>query len=192
VSYAISGVGPGNILNVTYGQAGAPVEVRVRYELLSAGPGDADIKEDIHVTNISGAPISGFRFFQYSDFNLTGGNDEVQIVSEDGVIYAASQWNTTHYLSETVALPEPGKARADNAAVLYNDLTTVSGLELNGPTYYTGDAAWAFQWTYNLAPGEDLYIIKDKYISVEPIPEPAALSVLLVGIGALVLRRKTC
>ncbi len=189
VSYAVTG---GNVLDVNYGTTGSPVEVRVRYELLSAGPGEGDIKEDIYVRNISGAAISGFRFFQYSDFNLTGGNDEVEILFDAGVIYAASQWNTTHYLSETVALPEPGKAQAGDATALYNALTTANGLELNNNAYYTGDAAWAFQWTYDLASGEDLAIIKDKYISVDPVPEPAALSLLLVGAFAFVARRKAC
>jgi hypothetical protein len=72
------------------------------------------------------------------------------------------------------------KLNDGNADVL-NDITGPVG---------PGNAAWAFQWDFLIAPGGTEVISKNKYIQLNAIPEPTCLALLAVG-GLLVAARKS-
>jgi hypothetical protein len=177
-------------LEATY--ANAQFSLTISYSLTGGGlgSGNADIGETISVLNTSGAPLD-FHLFQYSDFNLLGtpSGDNVIIGSGyDSVI----QWDGLTGIAETVASPAANRAEAALAFTTLNNLATVPGYNLNnnvGPL--SGDVTWSFQWDSLIQDGQSLDVFKDKQMSIAPVPEPTAVSILAVALGAVgFLRRR--
>lgn len=176
-------------LEATY--ANAQFSLTVSYVLTGGGTGTglADIGETISVLNTSGASLD-FHLFQYSDFNLLGtpGGDSVVIGSGyDSVI----QWDGPTAIGETVTQPAASRAEAALAFTTLNNLNLIPGYDLNnniGPL--TGDVTWSFQWDSLIQDGQSLDVFKDKQMSITPVPEPAAASILAVALGAAGLLRR--
>lgn len=170
----------------------AQFTLTVSYVLNGAGTGTglADIGETISVLNTSGAPLD-FHLFQYSDFNLSGtpGGDSILIGNAfDSVI----QWEGTTAIGETAAQPPASRGEAALAFTTLNNLNTIPGYDLNnniGPL--SGDVTWSFQWDREIGAGLSLDVFKDKQMYIAPVPEPTAISIIAVALGAAgFLRRR--
>ena len=169
----------------------AQFTLTVSYVLTGGGTlsGNADISEAISVLNTSGAPLD-FHLFQYSDFNLLGtpGGDSVVVGNSfDSVI----QWDGATGISETVAQPPASRAEAALAFTTLNNLNTIPGYDLSnniGPI--SGDVTWSFQWDNLIESGQSLDVFKDKQMSIALVPEPTAISILAVALGAVSFLRR--
>jgi hypothetical protein len=174
--------------------ANANYSVQVDYLLTGApnGSGQSDIGESIRIANTS-ATTQTFHFYEYSQFNLAGGPNSIQLGKNlKGYFDLADQENGLGTsLSETVATPgaQEGEAEPFNVtlAKLNNGVlpVTLSGNMAAGP----GNVTWAFEWDITLAAGTDFLISKDKSVDVAPIPEPASLSLISLGLIALAARK---
>ena len=50
-----------------------------------------------------------------------------------------------------------------------------------------GDVTWAYQWNFTIAANSEQDILKDKLLSIDPVPEPSTMATCLIL--ALVFRR---
>jgi len=190
-----------NQVFATYTAANFTLEVDYTLTGGSSGGSDwtSDITENISIHNLTGTTNS-FHFYQYSDFALGGtfGGESAAIFQNGSFFSKANVTKASSQLSETIDQPLANEAEADIGTATLNRLNSVSSYNLNnvlnsGPDD-TRDATWALQWDFSIAPdgtpGDTVDVIKDKKLSVAPVPEPTALSLLGLGAVAFILRRK--
>ena len=84
----------------------------------------------------------------------------------------------------------PSHREANLAPLTLNKLndgaaTTLSDTPI-GTVIGPGNVTWAYQWDFLLQPGGTFQISKDKQIT--PVPEPAAISLLIILSGILFAR----
>jgi hypothetical protein len=195
----LSYVNNANQVFATYTAANFSIEVD--YTLTGGSPGGSDwtsdITENITINNLTGSTLN-FHFFQYSDFALGGtfGGETANIFQNGGFFSKANVTKAGSQLSETIDQPLANEAEADigantlgrlNSGSNY-DLGTAAGLN-SGPDDNL-DATWALQWDFSIDANGSVDVIKDKKLSVAPVPEPATLSLLGLGCAAFILRRK--
>jgi hypothetical protein len=163
-------------------------EVEVQYSLTGApfASGLSSLDEQIRLVN-NGTGVLDVHFFEYSDFDMCGtsDNDTVRLVSPGTV----EQTDGGCGLSETIVSPIPfGATLAFFPDILESlnddDPTTFGGV----PADLTGDVAFAFQWDFEIGGGQSVVIDKTKQIRV---PEPAAMTILGLGLGVLSMMRRT-
>jgi len=177
-------------LTVIYGNA--LFDLRIDYQMHGATGGNADIQESISIVNKTGSVLP-FTFFQFSDFDLAGNpaGDSVSIHSNGTGYDQATQTKIATQISETVITPPADRTEANYAPNTFNSLESAVGYNLNNVTSAgPGDVTWAYQWNFSIAPHAEQDILKDKILSVDPVPEPSALVLGLLGVGAFVLRRR--
>lgn len=177
-------------LDVAWQNASLGFTVQTSF-LLSGGATTFDMAEVTRVTN-TGNNTLNFRLFQYNDFDLnnTLGDDTVtrlnssQIMQQDGAL--------TLNMVNQGATPIPGFSQLGPVSS-FVPMISINGYNLdtlagNGiGQNFTGDAAYGFQWNFNLAPGQSFTISTDK---VAAVPEPATMAALGLGALALVRRRR--
>ena len=184
-------------VDATYTSARFSLEIT--YTLLGGSPGGSDwtsdIKENISIVNLTGSQLN-FHFFQYSDFALGGtfGGETANIFQNGGFFSKANVTKAGSQLSETIDQPLANEAEADIGSNTLNRLNSGLNYTLNN-TLNSGpddnlDATWALQWDFSIDPFGTADVIKDKKLSVAPVPEPGALSLLGLGAAAFILRRK--
>lgn len=172
--------------NIRYGTA-ATYYMDVRFSLTGGAPGSqsSDILETISITNNT-STVLPFRFFQYSDFDLN--NDVVDDAVWINPFNRAWQSDSGMVLSETVVSPMPFAREVNTYANTINSLDDANPTFLNGNGVLNDgvrrDYTWAFQWNFDLAPGDTFIISKDKLIT----PAPGAAAVL--GLGGLMAARR--
>jgi hypothetical protein len=125
---------------------------------------------------------------------LQSGNNSVTIFgnSDDGYNYVRQTSGSTA-IQEGIISPNAGHAEAAYFNQTLNELNTQAGLELNdNPSAGSGNVTWAFQWTQEIGADMELNVLKDKNLSIEMVPEPSTLAIIIFGAGALglALRRK--
>jgi len=169
-----------------FSDVGAGLEFEVSFKLRGglAGSGNSDLAETIIIRNV-GNVAQTVSFFQYVDFDLgnSAGGDVAWI--EDGRVAFQGESNGGIYMSETVAAPAPTFFQVG----LFPTITNLFGNGVadnlsNNAGPVVGDASWAFQWDFVVAPGSQFTISKDKLI----VPAPGALA--LLGLGGLVAGRR--
>ena len=178
-----------NIVELTYDDERIRVEVRY---VLVGGPGllSADLAEIISITNLTDIEIE-VDFFQYSDFDLGGTEDDGFLTITGGHTATQSDVVAGFTMSETVVGRNP---ELSEVAIYSSTLDKLQdGLidDLDGSTHIDGpaDLTWAFQWQERaILPNEALVIGKDKLI--EAVPEPSAAFVLVAGLAGLVSRKR--
>jgi len=184
-------------LDATYTAANFSLELI--YTLNGGSPGGSDwksdITENISINNRTGSPLS-FHFYQYSDFALAGtfGGESASIFQNGGFFSKATVTKSGSQLSETIDQPLANEAEADLGTATLNRLNQGSPYTLNN-TLTSGpdlalDSTWALEWDFTIDPNGSVDVIKDKKLSVAPIPEPGVLSLTLLGCAAFILRRK--
>lgn len=171
-------------LRLQYTDAGTGLQIAPSWTLRggTAGSGNAGVNEEIRITN-NGQTRIQLSFFQYSDFDINGtaGGDSVVITGGN----TAEQFDGVYGSAETVVTPAPFAYQAGNWPSIINSLTDGAVTNLNnnaGPVL--GDCSWAFQWEFDIAPGDSVLISKVKNIT----PAPGALA--LLGLGGLIAGRR--
>jgi hypothetical protein len=169
----------GDELTTTYQNALLSIQIKYLLTGGTIGSGTADIQETIVMHNFTGSALD-FHFYQYSDFNLLGTGGDSVLVDGNG----AFQFKGPTQISETVVSPTANHFEAALVGSTLGRLNSVTNLDLNdvgsaGP----GDVTWALQWDHSVAAGADFDILKDKLLSLVPIPEPSSLTLLAIGLG---------
>ncbi len=174
-----------NSVNIAY--ANDRLAIDLSFTLIGGGSGSrtADIAEIVRVRNLTNAPIE-FHLFEYDDFDASGTFDDDR---------------ATLLNSSTVRLFDD-LTRIDVGAVPIPDRWQISAvpdifelLEDGGPTSLTnstsfggpGDMAFAFQWDRTLDAGGTFLLSKNKLVT--PVPEPAGLLAMGIGLSWLRCRR---
>jgi hypothetical protein len=161
------------------------VELNVTLRGATPGSNRSDITEQIRITNTTTAPLP-FHFFQYVDLDLNGTpqNTSVQITGGN----TAHQTNAPFEVSESVVTPLPSHYEVNffpvTRASLNDGLPTT--LNDNAGPLGPGDLTWAFQWDFNIAPGQSVLISKDKSL----VPTPGSATLLALAGLALARRRR--
>jgi len=178
-----------NDLTVTY--QNSLLSVNVEYVLTGVTPGSADMLEYIWIDNISASSTLNLSFYQYSNFNLFGNNNNTVNITgnpTDGFAAALQTANVPggNGIAEVIDAPNANYAEAALVGQTLGELNGPSYLTLNdntGPV--TGDVTWAFQWNAaNFSPGDELDISKDKGLSIAMVPEPSTFAFIALGLGA--------
>ena len=179
-----------NVLSATF--ANANYSVRIDYTL-TGGATSSDISENITIYNTSTSTLN-FNFFQYSHFTLDGNfNGMTATIANDGFgYYKATQTYGTMGVAETVDSPDAqfGEANVTGATGTLAEFASGSFGNLNNNTTSIGDATWALQWDFSIAPGSSVDVLKNKHISVTVVPEPSAFALGALGTAAVILRRR--
>jgi len=152
-----------------------------------AGSGTSDIAESIAIHNTSNQVLQ-FTFFQYSDFDLGGTSGDDSLVLTGTPINTAKQSDPlAGVLNETVVTPSPQRYQVDDFPNLIIELTDtgITNLNNNAGPLGPGDMTWAFQWEFNLLPGQTALISKDKQLNI-----PAPSGAVLLGIAGLLAGRR--
>jgi len=183
-----------NAVSATYQNSQLSVNVLYILSGGGVGSGNADMSETISVANLSATSPLSLNFFEYSSFNLLqSGNNSVQIYpNATGPGYSSVQQTSgSTAIQEAIESPAATAAEAALDSQTLNELNNTPGLVLNdtlaaGP----GNVTWAFQWNATVATNSELDIFKDKSLSVQMIPEPSALALAALGVGAWGLARR--
>lgn len=176
---------------VTSTYSGSGFSISIIYDLLggAAGSGQSTVNETITINNTTGTPL-GFTFFQYSDYNL-GGVDQDVVQIAPGYGYALVTSGASLSLGETVLSPSAnnGEVAPYNQTLLKLNNNAVDNLDGTiGPTL-AGDNTFAFQWDFVIGANDSQIISKVKALQVDVVPEPTVAALMLLGVGALASRR---
>lgn len=164
-------------------------DVELRYTITN-NPGGALVTGTAFITSISAAPLD-MSFFHYMDFDMAGtaGSDWATLVSDNP--------SMRMLITDSNAVINAEYRAIDGVAYQVGHFGTIRGLltdgvidDLNntGLPYGPGDFTAANQWSFVLNEGEQI-AVQTSFI-LNPVPEPASMAVLGLGVLALLRRRK--
>ena len=189
----------GNTASVSYANI-LGFDVQIDYTL-TGGANQSTLNEGLTITNTTNQAAT-FTLFQYTDFDLGGyseynatgnnvgnGTNSLNYGQNDIVTQLftnnVSQTNGSVTASELAStVPYPTLTAVGQAIALEDALfagTVGAAATANGDSF-TGDAAWIWQYTFNIAAGQNVVIGKSMLLETV-VPVPAA--VWLFGSGLL-------
>lgn len=178
-------------MNVTY--TGPQLKLTTTYALAGGAPGSgtADLSEQIKIQNTGVTPLS-LVFFQFGDF-VGSGNVSLNANSH-GLLNEASisDVGLVPGVSYDVAVsPGANRGMVGPAWTVLNNLLTVPGFTLSGPT--TGTGAFALEWDRVLGAGQSLIVTEDLNVNgleLLLVPEPSSVALAGMGLLAMVMVKR--
>jgi hypothetical protein len=196
-AFDLTGDGRNDFLRSSYADPAGRFTIAVSYLLTggTAGSNQSGLLESILIQNTSANPLP-MHFFQYADFDLNNTSPDDALVITGTPRNTAHQTDPVMRVSESVTTPPPSHFEANllnlpnNLVTRLNDGSPTTLADVSGPI--AGDAAWAFQWDFEIPVGQSQIITKSKSIRTgEHIPEPGSIALVLTGLAtAAVLRRR--
>ena len=181
----------GDTLNQEFVKSGQ-FDITLTYILSGSGSTGSEMTVQFTVTNVGGQALN-FHLFQLANFDLGGfpGQDTAQAgVDGQGSYVNIVERDGNTSLSLT-ANPGANRAQVDVHPVVYDFLTGSTGGNLSdsvGPTG-PGNIDSALQWDLNVPANGTSVVTETENLTVYVVPEPATLSLLVLG-GLGLLRRK--
>lgn len=180
-----AGVGVQLLSNAAkFSYAGSGVTAEVLY-LLSGASNVSDLAETVKIKN-TGHETIHFELIEYDDFDLNNSaGDDFAIRNNANSI---SQYDADVTInSEVVTAPPATYTEVNGFPTLLNKITSATFTNLDpNQSSFQGDCTFAFQWVFDLAPGQSFIMSKDKLLVV---PEPGTLAAF-GGLLAIALRRR--
>jgi hypothetical protein len=183
-------------LETTYTDLSSQFSLSIKYSL-SGNSGNYLLGEQIVVNNTSSLTMPlDFHLFQYSDFNLSGGNNTAQI-TQDPLFHRfneAVQQAGVSGFQAAVTVPGANHAEVGLTTDAANTLSKLNGpsavnlSDVTGPV--TGDATWALQWDLLINQGAATTIGEQINLQVASVPEPATLALISLGLACWVLPKR--
>ena len=182
----------GNSATVSYDTANWRIDVS--YTLLGSAF-VADLAQQVRVTNKTQSDLT-LRLFDYNEFDMAGtfsndfgvrlGNATIR-QSEGG---ASAATNVVGGATPVPDFSEIGTFSGLRTRITTNgyNLDTANGAGI-GQTLGPADLGFAFQWNASIAAGQTALFSTDKIVN-NPIPEPATMVGLGLGIASLVAARR--
>lgn len=155
------------LIDVLY--TGNLVDVTMRYSLTAGalGSGNSTIAESVRIKNKSSAPID-FHLFEYTDFDLGGTpDDDIAALVNQSTI---TQWDGGTICTETSSVggitPIPTAWEITGFPSLLDKLNDAAASNLDNAVqqFGPGNASFAFQWDYSIAPGATKIMSKSKVL----------------------------
>lgn len=174
-----------NQISMRYTEPGSNLYVDLWYGLTGSGLASS-ISERAMLTNANNNPIN-LSIFEYADFDLTDTDNNDNAF---GNVFGITQYDNWSRVSVIPVSSIPNHFQIASFSSLVDSLSDASSTILNdsGSPYGPGDATFAFQWDFTLAPGETYTIEKIKTLTTTP--EPVSCALFLFGGGALALVRR--
>jgi hypothetical protein len=174
----------------TYTSLAGGFSVSIVYNLLGGanGSGQSTVNEAITINNTTASPLN-FHFFQYSDYNL-GGVDQDIVQIQAGFGYALVKSGALS-LGEVVTSPSAnnGEVAPYNQTLLKLNNPVADNLNGSLGPLGPGDNTFAFQWDFTIGANDSQQISKIKSLQVQVVPEPTTSVLALFGVGILISRR---
>lgn len=177
-----------NQVTSTYTGTGFNVSIVYNLQGGAAGSGDSTVNETITINNTTASALD-FHFFQYSDYNL-GGVDQDVVQIQPGFGYALVKSGPISF-GEVVTSPSAnnGEVAPYNQTLLKLNNATPDNLNGSIGPSAAGDYTFAFQWDFTIGPNSSQQISKIKSLDVVVVPEPTTAVLALLAVGALASRR---
>jgi len=182
-------LGSGQFLLLSYSAADFDLEFTYSLTGGTAGSGTSVLSQDVEIRNTSNSTLD-IHFFQYNDFDLFGSSGQTAQQTNANTII---QTYGTTQLTEQVSTPAPDAIQVDGFPSLVDSLNDSTTTTLNGNTSFSGDATWAWEWNFAIAPGSSDVIGEDLRLNtISAVPVPAAVWLFVSGLIGLasVARRK--
>lgn len=158
-------------LYTTYVNGAYSIEVDYKLTGGTAGSGTSGMNETITITNKDVLPLS-FHFYQYTDFDLSGGPNSIQINKNvtTGLYNTSDQIASGITFHESLDTPGANHGQAGLFPNILNSLvdanpTTLSDVTSAGP----GDTAYAFEWDITIG-AHTSFVIDNLRLTIAPSP----------------------